>query len=179
MLKSLLKICAAGIAALSSACEEGPASIEVAPRSQAIGSTFSHVASAGPLLLEVIGQPFAMDRNDFLNILAKTLEDAVSHNPPLRYTFDQRETPNPNYRTVVLFNPPRNLDPHELCGGGGRPVESGDDKLTVMAVFCNRQTVMAAVQGWVKKAKSVDDPRFRQLIGQVGRSLYAPAPDPR
>jgi hypothetical protein len=38
---------------------------------------------------------------------------------------------------------------------------------------------MSAVQGWVKNAKGIDDPRFRQLIGQVGRSLYAPAPDPR
>jgi hypothetical protein len=179
MLKNILKICAAGIAALSSACDDGPASIDAAPRSQAIDSTFTHVVTAGPLLLEIIGQPFAMERGVFLNLLAKMLEDAVNHNPPLRYTFDQRATPNPNYRTVIVFNPPRNLDPHELCGGGGQPAESGGDKLTVMAVFCNRQTVMAAVQGWVKNTKGVDDPRFRQLIGQVGRSLYAPAPDPR
>jgi hypothetical protein len=179
MLKKILKICAAGIAALSSACEEGPASIEVAPRSQTVDSAFTYVVAAGPMLLEIIGQPFALEREAFLNLIAETLENAVSRNPPLRYTFDQRETPNPSYRTVILFNPPRNLDPHELCGGGGRPTEADGDKITVLAVFCNRQTVLAAVQGWVKKAKSPDDPRFRQLIGQVGRSLYAPAPDPR
>jgi hypothetical protein len=90
MLKNILKICAAGIAALSSACDDGPASIDAAPRSQAIDSTFTHVVTAGPLLLEIIGQPFAMEREVFLNLLAKMLEDAVNHNPPLRYTFDQR-----------------------------------------------------------------------------------------
>ena len=49
------------------------------------------------------------------------------------------------------------------------------EKITVLAVFCDKNGVLASVNGWVAKVGGVDDPRFRRLLGQVVRDLFGSA----
>jgi hypothetical protein len=177
MLKSLLKKCSVGLGLLAAACHGATGSIEVAPRSQAIDTSLSYVVNAGPMWLEVMGLPFTTDSDSFLAIIAGALEDSARHNPPLRLTMDKKKAAHADYRTVILFNPAINLNSYELCSGKVRNSPASGGELTVMAAFCHRENVLAAIQGWGRSPKDSVDPIFRQLIFQMGHSLYEPPAD--
>jgi hypothetical protein len=172
MLKRLFKASSVGCVTFLVACQGLPSSLEVAPRAQYVDTAFSNAVNKGAMFLETIGEPFVMDIAAFQAAVAKGLVDGAIHNPPARFTFAASHSPTPDYRTVILFNPPQNVEAKHVCLGASQISKPSSDELTMLSVFCHRTEVMSAILGWVKQPKNGDDPSFQHLLRQVGRDLY-------
>ncbi|MBF0324040.1 MAG: hypothetical protein HQL42_03115 [Alphaproteobacteria bacterium] len=171
MLKRLLSLGAAAVASVVAACEEGPATVSGTWRSPATWSTMVYASSAGPMLVEVLGQPFA-------NLSPESLSGHVADSMtgqligrPITFTADQAQAPRPQFRVILAFNAADTTDPKSLCAGKvvlGAPAE----KITLIASFCDDGQMLASVKGWVARIDGPTDSRFRRLIGQVTRELF-------
>jgi hypothetical protein len=173
MIKRLLSLGAAALAALGAACEEGPATVAGTWRSPATWSSLVYATTAGPLLLELHGEPFGPGLPGF----RRSVAEAMSRQTPGRqfsFTTSPEAAPRPGFRVVVAFNPPPDLDPKKLCAGQVATAAASGDRITLLAAFCEGDTMMASVSGWVERATSPDDRRFRQLLGQTVRDLFGP-----
>lgn len=169
MFKRLVSFGAAAIAALTSACEDGPSTIPGGWRSAAVWSTMVHASARGPVWLNVHGQPFAAaDFND--KVAAAMTNQLVGRQ--LTFTARRDQADKPEFRVVLAFNVPANADPRDLCAGQVATAAQPGDKVTVLAAFCDKSGLLSSVQGWVAKVEGVDDPRFRRLLGQVARDLF-------
>jgi hypothetical protein len=171
MLKRLVSLGAAAFAALTAACEDGPASVSGTWRSPATWSTMIYASSDGPLLVEVLGHPFAGQAAGDLAVRVAAAMSGQLIGRPLTFTASPAQAPRPQYRVVVAFNLPVATDPKALCGGKVSPGPAAD-KVRVLASFCDDGQMLASVQGWVGKADGADDPRFRRLLGQMTRDLF-------
>jgi hypothetical protein len=173
MIKRLLSLGAAALAALATACEDGPATVAGTWRSPAAWSSLVYATTQGPLLLEVLGDPFRLPAAEF----RRTVADAMSRQTPGRpfaFTTRAEDAPHATFRVVVAFNPAPDLDPRKLCGGPVAIMSGGGDRVTLLAAFCEGETMLASVSGWVAKAADAEDRRFRQLLGQTVRDLFGP-----
>ncbi|CAA7623367.1 hypothetical protein [Magnetospirillum sp. UT-4] len=175
MLKRLLSLGAAAIAAVASACEEGPASVAGGWRSPATWSTMVHASASGPMLVEVRGDPFGLGREDLAAAAAQAMTNQIIGRA-LAFTADRDAAPKPQYRVVLAFGPAPDASPDQLCDGSVATARESGEKITVLAVFCDRGQRLASVTGWVARVEGVADKRFRQLLGQMVRELFGSAP---
>lgn len=174
MLKRLLSVGAAALAALTSACEDGPATVAGTWRSPATWSTMVAATSNGPMWIEVHGTPFAMDPAEFRAQLAEAMTDRV-FGRPTAFTALRDQAPKPQTRVVLAFNPPPSTHPDSLCEGSVATAAESRERITVQAVFCDQGRRLASVEGWVAKVDGPQDKRFRQLIAQLTRELFGSA----
>lgn len=171
MLKRLLSLGAAAMAAVTSACEDGPATVAGTWRSPATWSTMVHASSTGPLLVEVHGNPFPLPPAEFRAAIAQSMTDQIIGRR-LGFTAMHDAAPRPQTRVVLAFNPPGNADASQLCAGRVATALPGAGRITVLAGFCDQGHLLASVRGWVAKVDGPADKRFRRLIGQVTRDLF-------
>lgn len=171
MLRRLLSLGAAALAAVTSACDDGPATVAGTWRSPATWSTMVYASSAGPLLVEVHGDPFGAPPAEFRAQIAEAMTNQVIGRP-LAVTPDRAAAPHPQYRIVLAFNPPDNADAGQLCEGGIATAAAPRERITVLAAFCDQGRLLASVRGWVAKVDGPADTRFRRLLGQVTRELF-------
>lgn len=170
MLKRILSFGAAALALLTSACEDGPATVPGGWRSASVWSSLVYASASGPLWLELVGQPDGADA-DFADQAAIAMTNQLVGRA-LAFTARRELAARPEFRVVLAFNPPAAADPRGLCAGTVRPAPQQGDKITVLAAFCDSSGLLSSVQGWVAKTHGDDDPRFRQLLGQVVRDLF-------
>lgn len=170
MLKRLVSFGAAAFAALTSACEDGPATVPGGWRSAAVWSTMVHASAQGPLWLDVHGRPFGGDGDFTAKVAAAMTDQLVGRR--LAFTARRDQVDKPEFRVVLAFNAPANADPRDFCAGQIATAALAGDKVTVLAVFCDKSGLLSSVQGWVTKVEGADDPRFRRLLGQVARDLF-------
>lgn len=170
MFRRLISFGAAAIAALTSACEDGPSTIPGGWRSAAVWSTMVHASANGPVWLNVHGQPFGAEA-DFNDKLALAMTNQLVGRQ-LAFTARRDQADRPEFRVVLAFNVPANTDPRDLCAGQVATAAQPGDKVTVLAAFCDKSGLLSSVQGWVAKVEGVDDPRFRRLLGQAVRDLF-------
>jgi hypothetical protein len=175
MLKRLMSLGAAALAALGSGCGDGPATVAGTWRSPAAWSTMIYATSAGPMLVEVHGDPFGQDAARFRTHIAAAMTNQIMGRPTA-FTADPQQAPQPRYRVVLAFNPPADADAHQLCEGRISVAASPQERLTVLGAFCDGTTLLASIRGWVAKVEGPDDRRFRQLMGQVTRELFGNPP---
>jgi len=94
----------------------------------------------------------------------------------VRFTARRDLAARPGFRVIVAFDPPPAATARDLCAGkvgGGAP---GGERIGVLAAFCDGEgEVLSSVSGWVAKAASPSDRRFRQLLAQVARALFGEA----
>lgn len=173
MIKRLLSLGAAALAALGAACEDGPATVAGTWRSPAAWSSLVYATTAGPLLLEVHGDPFRLPAAEFRRAVAEAMSGQTPSRP-FSLTARPEDAPRPGFRVVVAFNPAPDLDPRKLCGGTIATATAGGDKVTLVAVFCEGDTLLASASGGVARVAGPDDRRFRQLLGQTVRELFGP-----
>lgn len=173
MLKRLVSVGAAVIATLTSACEDGPATVPGGWRSAAVWSSMVHASAAGPLWLDIHGRPFATAEGFGDGVAAAMTNQLVGRQ--LAFAVRREQAEKPDFRVVLAFNPPANADPRDLCAGTVATAAETGDKITVLAAFCDKSGLLSSVQGWVAKVSGPDDPRFRRLLGQVVRDLFGTA----
>ncbi len=175
MLKRLLSLGAAAIATVVAACEEGPSSVSGTWRSPATWSSMTYASAKGPLLLEVLGNPFASVAADDLAPLAAQAMSGQVIGRQLTFTTDRGQAPQPGFRVVLAFNVPVNTDAKKLCAGTVSHLPAGE-RVAVMASFCADGDLLASVRGWVARIEGPSDQRFLQLLGQMTRELFGTAP---
>ncbi|MDA8233128.1 MAG: hypothetical protein M0006_17495 [Magnetospirillum sp.] len=149
----------------------GPTSVGVPYRRAATWSVMTYAASRGPMLVEVIGDPFGIGEGALAGITAAAMTDQVPTYPfPL--TADRARAPEPNIRVVVAFDPGITASGAELCQGK-RPMAAGSQAgwVQVLAAFCDRGVEMSSVQGQTP-ADGPRDPRLRFLLAQMTRQLF-------
>lgn len=175
MLKRLLSVGAAALAALGSGCGDGPAT-NAGWRSPAAWSTMIYASAQGPLLLVVHGDPFGQDALGFRNRVAAAMTNQLIGRP-LAFTIDPQAAPQARYRVVLAFNPPDDTNPRSLCDGSVATAAAPRDRLTVHGAFCDGPDLLASVTGWVTGVKGDDERRFTQLLGQTVRDLFGNPPN--
>ncbi|MCR6631246.1 MAG: hypothetical protein NVV74_15020 [Magnetospirillum sp.] len=175
MLKRLLSAGAAALAALGAACEDGPATLAGTWRSPAAWSSMIYATSAGPMLVEVHGDPFGLDAAGFRAAVAQAMTNQIIGRPTA-FTADPQQAPQPRFRVALAFDPPADADARQLCQGPIATAAARQERVTVLGAFCDGATLLASVRGWVAKVEGPDDRRFLQLIGQLTRELFGNPP---
>jgi hypothetical protein len=177
MVRRFLSVVAATLAGLVGACGDGPSTVPGGYRSAAAWSSFVYATADGPLLLELRGDPFGSNRAALGKAVADGLAAGIPARP-FRLTTDASSARHPQFRLVMVLGAAPDLDPADICKGRVRhaaaPVDGG--RLGVLAAFCDGETLLSSVQGWVGKVSDEGDPRFRQLMGQVARDLMGGPP---
>ncbi len=136
----------------------------------------NYAASRGGMHLVVIGNPFGEPQDKLERAVADSMVDShfgqsfpfVTH-PPVDFTSP--------YRVIVLFDPPRNANPKNLCLQPYTPTATQPGEVRLMAVFCNAGYEMTSTAGYVGGVASSDDPAFRKLLGQISVLLFPPFDD--
>lgn len=177
MIKRLLSLGAAALAALVGGCGDGPSTVPGGYRSPATWSSFFAATASGPLLLVVHGNPFAMPPPELRAKVAKAMEGAIPARP-FTLTTKAESAPLSHIRVIVALGAPLSLDAADLCAGkvvvAGARAEGG--RVELLAAFCDGNSLLSSVRGWVGKVDDAENPRFGQLLGQVMRGLAGDPP---
>ncbi len=175
MVRTIIRLGAALLGGLAGACDDGPATAQSGPRLPATWSTMVHAGKAGPILVEVRGDPFRLPPGVLASQVAAVMGDAVTQRV-FRFTTDPAVAIEPHIRTVILFSPRRISEDEAACAGAPPPafaeVEGAPETIHLLAVFCSRQRALAAATGWVRKVEGADDRRFVALVHQATRELF-------
>jgi len=133
-----------------------------------------YAATQGPVLVEVVGEPYAgQARWNPQDLVAKMFAayQPVS-NPPLQFTLDKAKAGDAGYRLVWLIDPGPGFSIDGTCAGQfpTRATKKAD-LVEVRAVFCAPNKSLVAVQGQARRPKAVDDRGWDQLVRQMSRQL--------
>lgn len=128
--------------------------------------TLNYVASRGGMLTQVVGNPFAVPKQEVEAVVTRIF---TRDHPGPRFPFfteppDDYISP---YRVVVLFNPARNANVSRLCERPQQPTWGRDGVVEVTAVLCTSERVVTKASGAVLGASGPQDPRFEDLMQQV------------
>ena len=133
-----------------------------------------YAATQGPVLIEVVGEPYAgQARWNPQDLVAKVSAafQPVS-NPPLQFTLDKAKAGDAGYRLVWLIDPGPGFGIDATCGGQFPPrATKKADLVEVRAVFCAPNKSLVAVWGRTRRPKAADDPSWDQLVRQMSRQL--------
>jgi hypothetical protein len=177
MLKRLFSLGAAALATLVGGCGVGPSTVPGTYRSPATWSSFIYATSAGPLLLDLRGDPFGGGAAPLARIASEAVTGAVPGRP-FRVTLDPAAAAQPKFRIVMVLGAGAEADERGACAGtaksGTAPVGKG--RLDVVASFCDGDTPLASSRGWVARLDGPDDRRFGLLLGQIARDLIGQPP---
>jgi hypothetical protein len=124
-----------------------------------------------PVLMSVVGNPFAMDQAR-LNALTTAELGAGVTGMRREFTVSAERAAAPEPRVVTVFNPLSDPDPDLLCmAPDGITTEPGIAPVRVMAAFCQGNQVLG-----VTRTESVvsgpTDQRFRRLLWRTASTLF-------
>lgn len=180
MMRKLLSLGAAALAALVGGCGDGPSTVPGGYRSPATWSTFFAATSSGPLLLELHGNPFGGPADDLREQVSRAMSGGIPARP-FTLTADPAAAASPKVRVVLALGAPPSLDAAELCAGRVPPfvaqaaaqaaTPSSPGRVELLAAFCDGGALLSSVRGWVARVDGPADVRFARLLGQVMREL--------
>ena len=142
---------------------------------------FGLISSRGPLPVEVYGNPFAENPEQFARRVVDAMEGHDAHD---RFDFEPAGTVEPNgvYRAVMTFADSASGGPGSVCEPAvrrGSPSQStianaGPSALgtSVIAAFCEGESVVGVVSGSRADVAGSQSPEFQDLMAQVTRSLF-------
>jgi hypothetical protein len=141
-------------------------------------STLGYIAAKGGMPTEIIGNPFAVPKDELEAIVNQVLER--SHPGP-RFPFFSEVPPGvPSpYRVVILLNQPGTHSGPRLCRDSYRlraeevatAAPGGPGEVRVVAAFCAREIHISSVRGVASGVHTPQDGSFRRLLSQVGHAL--------
>jgi hypothetical protein len=151
-------------------CDEGPSSNISLTSTPDVWSFVTAVGSAGPLLVDVRGNPFpGPDATVFADV-TKAIAGTFTE-PWLKFTNDAEQAASKEARLIWLLDPQSGFNADLVCAGELPSLGAGRKVTEVRAVFCHRGRPLSAVHGWVRRPERSDDPKWRQLISQMARQL--------
>ncbi|HEX6980599.1 MAG TPA: hypothetical protein VF342_15010 [Alphaproteobacteria bacterium] len=160
-------LCCLAAASVLAACDEGPASNLSFTATEDVWSYVTNAAAAGPLQIEVHGNPFPEPDPFVHREFAQAVGNAFTE-PWLRFS---AATGSSDFRLVWLLDPGEGFDHDRACAGELPAVGTRGRTLEIRAVLCHRERPLTAVHGWMRHPESAADPGLRNLISQMGRQL--------
>ena len=163
------------LTALLTACA-GPTTLGPPRREAATWSEMVYATSRGPMLVQVVGNPFGS------GTIAPDVAAIMSRQVPTRpfdFTSNPTEALHPDKRMVVAFDPALTSGGYDLCinqpsAGVGR---AGEGRVRVLAAFCDHAQPLSVIKGWVDDVASPTDPRFTFLLKDVTRQIFGTESD--
>ncbi|RAU22974.1 hypothetical protein CU669_06250 [Paramagnetospirillum kuznetsovii] len=171
MMKRLISLGAAALASLVGGCGDGPSTVP-GFRSPATWSSFVYATNNGPLLLDVVGDPFASGSGDLRRVAVAAMAAGIPGRP-FTLTLDPAVAARPNFRIVLVAGAASDLDERAVCAGRAKAANIKIDggRIDLIATFCDGDSLLSSVRGWVAKIGGADDRRFSLLLGQMTRDL--------
>jgi hypothetical protein len=72
---------------------------------------------------------------------------------------------------VWLLDPDRGWNAHDICEGDIPAFSRDRPVMEIDVVFCQRDKLLSAVHGWMKRPGRADDAAWTQLIRQMARQV--------
>jgi hypothetical protein len=96
--------------------------------------------------------------------------------PRLTFTLDQpAETPRPDYRLVLIFDPANDMGAFPACAGAKPRFRPGiPGRVYMMAVYCRNDLALSQTTAWTEAA-GPDDPRLGQLFRELFPVVFSDA----
>jgi hypothetical protein len=128
-------------------------------------------AAAQPVLMTVLGNPFAMEQAR-LNALVSTELGSGVTGMNRQFTTSPERAAAPDPRVVVALNTQRDPDPATLCAApDGIATGPATGQLQIVAAFCRVNQVLGATRT-EGAASGPTDQRFRRLLWRTGSTLF-------
>jgi hypothetical protein len=137
-------------------------------------SFLAWAGSAGPVPLEIAGNPFPQPDRE----VAAAIAEAASGFVPgmsTRFTAEAGEAAHPDWRVVYAFNVAAASSSASICEHR-QPVPSvvAKDTLTALVVFCNEAKPIISAGVWSPPVKGPGTPEFQSLARYAIVDLFPP-----
>lgn len=166
--RSVVSVIAAAAALFG--CDEGPSSNLSLTSTPDVWSFVTSTGSAGPILVEVRGNPFSAPDAAVVAGVTKAIAGTFTE-PWLKFTNDPAGAASKETRLIWLLDVQSGFNADLVCNGELPALNAGKRVTEIRAVFCHRGRPLSAVHGWMRKPETSDDPKWRQLISQMARQL--------
>jgi hypothetical protein len=128
-------------------------------------------AAAEPVLMTVVGNPFAMDETRLDALVSTELAAGIS-GMSTQFTPSPERAAAPDPRVVVVLNPLRDVAPETLCVAPDTiPTAPATDRLRIVAAFCQGDQVLGLARTEDAVAGPTDQ-RFRRLLWRTATTLF-------
>ena len=151
------------------ACGERVVSDEPAPAYTM--QEVAYAASDRDLRVVVHGNPFGGDQQAFGQTLTGMMQNRIM-GVRTNFTTTPGPTARPEYRVVIAFNLAQNELNSALCANPTLPTKPPGGPIIVQGAFCRGGGPLTSATGWLDRPQSVQDPMFRDLIGDLTYSLF-------
>lgn len=138
---------------------------------QVVVGFLGYAGSAGPIHVRLLNNPFGTP--EVAGLVA--MESGAAVPIPVKFTADAATAGRPDWRLVVMFNPPAGTNVRDACE---RPDSisaiapaSGTE---MMASFCNDARLIAGVRAVTGTIATAADPRLRNLVRYAVGDLFSP-----
>lgn len=149
-------------------CDDGPASNVSFTTASELWSFTQAAGAAGPITVAALGAPFGARAGTSSATVVDAMAGAFSE-PWLNFAASDNPADSAT-RLVWLFDPASGFNADALCSASPpRPQPSAGQRMEIRLVYCQRDRVLAAVHGWMKRPAGAGDERFRALIRQMSR----------
>ena len=139
-------------------------------------STFAYAAADGEMNTVVVGNPFDMPQSALDRIVTDAMQ-GNHHGPRTTFTTTPSPDARPQYRIVMMFDRPRNMNRQQLCGPREHLTpEPRGGRLHLATAFCARNQLLSWVDSSIPTPASPDEPAFRRMIANATFNLI-PARD--
>jgi hypothetical protein len=135
---------------------------------------FGYAAGRRDLTTIIVGNPFEIEQAELDRRLVDMLNESPNFLQPTHFTTTPGPSARQQYRAVFLFNRQIVL-PGRACRAPEQvPAADLGTTTRLVAVFCQQGGYLSTVTGELRDVTGIDDPRFRQLIGQMVPLLFPP-----
>jgi len=136
---------------------------------------FAFVAAGRDLHVEIVGNPFGGDQAAFEAAVTDAMQGR-HWGQRTNFTTTPGEDARLTHRVVFLFDPLPSQNGSRLCRGEATDLrtERVAGEIALFGAFCREETARSRIRGHIAAATGPEDPAFRELVGQVTRSLFPP-----
>ncbi|MDX1402347.1 MAG: hypothetical protein R3245_10520 [Kiloniellales bacterium] len=141
-------------------------------------NSLAYIVKEGPVLTEIIGQPFAGQEKMVDEVITTTFQETQITGHNISFTTDAAKAGKSPYRMVILFDPAPSANPDKLCESSDgdsikqAKVTGGPGQIRMLVSFCNSERSGASLMGYVT-ADSPTEPQFKKLIQQASLELFS------
>lgn len=135
---------------------------------------YAWAAGQRDLTTVIVGNPFDIDQAELDTRLTAMLNESPTFLQPTHFTTTPGPSARPDYHAVFLLNR-QSVLPGVACRAPDKvPAADLGTTTRLMAVFCQQGGYLSTVTGELQDVTGIDDPRFRQMIGQMVPLLFPP-----
>lgn len=138
---------------------------------------YRSAARDGVVRTVIIGNPLSVDKDLFAQRINQILAEVHTSTPAeFRTMAEPDDSGNP--RIVIVFSPPVDVGPSQVCSDDERPPDQMDDvdtgRMRAVAAFCvgTSSRIWTRLQGPLPA--SLEDPLFIEYIQRIGFDVIPP-----